>query len=45
VLVGGAAVARDGEFTDPRPGRLVRSGRDTHTPDRATVRDRGGRTG
>ena len=40
VLVGGTAVARDGEFTDARPGRLVRSGRDSDTPDRTTVRYR-----
>jgi N-acyl-D-aspartate/D-glutamate deacylase len=40
VLVGGVVVARDGEFTDARPGRLVRSGSDTYTPDRATVLDR-----
>ena len=41
VLVGGAVVARDGAFTDRRPGRLLRSGRDTYTPDRAHVLERG----
>jgi N-acyl-D-aspartate/D-glutamate deacylase len=40
VLVGGTVVARDGEFTDARPGRLLRSGRDTHTPDRMNARHR-----
>jgi N-acyl-D-aspartate/D-glutamate deacylase len=40
VLVGGAIVARNGALTEARPGRLVRSGRDTHTPDRSTARDR-----
>jgi len=40
VLVGGAVVAADGDFTDARPGRLVRSGRDTYTPERSTVLER-----
>ena len=40
VLVGGAVVGRDGAFTDARPGSLLRSGRDTHTPDRETVLER-----
>ena len=40
VLVGGDVVTRDSEFTDARPGHLLRSGRDTHTPDRATVLER-----
>jgi N-acyl-D-aspartate/D-glutamate deacylase len=37
VLVGGTVVVADGAFAEARPGRLLRSGRDTHTPDRATV--------
>jgi N-acyl-D-aspartate/D-glutamate deacylase len=41
VLVGGIVVARDGDFTDARPGHLLRSGRDTYTPDRKTVLERG----
>jgi N-acyl-D-aspartate/D-glutamate deacylase len=40
VLVGGEVLVRDGEFTDARPGQLLRSGHDTYTPDRATVLDR-----
>ena len=36
VLVGGAVVARDGEFTDACPGRLLRSGRDSTTVTVAT---------
>jgi N-acyl-D-aspartate/D-glutamate deacylase len=40
VLVGGTVVVADGAFTEARPGRLLRSGRDTHTPDRAGARDR-----
>ena len=31
VLVNGAEIVRAGEFTDARPGRLLRSGRDTET--------------
>jgi N-acyl-D-aspartate/D-glutamate deacylase len=31
VLVGGQVVAHDGEFTDARPGAILRSGRDTAT--------------
>ena len=45
VLVGGTIVAHDGEFTANRPGRLLRSGRDTYTPDRAHALDRARRAG
>jgi N-acyl-D-aspartate/D-glutamate deacylase len=31
VLVNGTEIVRDGEFTDARPGTLLRSGRDTET--------------
>ncbi len=31
VIVGGEAVVVDGRFTDARPGRVLRSGRDTET--------------
>jgi N-acyl-D-aspartate/D-glutamate deacylase len=36
VVVGGTIVARAGEYTDDRPGRLLRSGRDSDT---VTARD------
>ena len=32
VLVGGAEIAAGGEYTGARPGRVLRSGTDTHTP-------------
>jgi N-acyl-D-aspartate/D-glutamate deacylase len=32
VLVGGREIAIDGKFTGDRPGRMLRSGRDTKTP-------------
>ena len=32
VVVAGHEIVRDGEFTDARPGRVLRSGRDTDTP-------------
>ena len=32
VLVNGAVIVEHGEFTDARPGTLLRSGRDTDTP-------------
>jgi N-acyl-D-aspartate/D-glutamate deacylase len=31
VLVNGDVIVEDGRFTDARPGRVLRSGRDTHT--------------
>jgi hypothetical protein len=31
VLVNGREIVHDGEFTDARPGTLLRSGRDTYT--------------
>jgi N-acyl-D-aspartate/D-glutamate deacylase len=34
VLVAGEQIVRDGNFTEPRPGRLLRSGRDTATTPR-----------
>jgi N-acyl-D-aspartate/D-glutamate deacylase len=37
VLVGGEPVVRGGELTNARPGRLLRSGRDTHTPRRSSL--------
>ena len=40
VLVGGTVVARDGAYTDDRSGRVLRSGRDPHTPDRSSTRER-----
>jgi len=36
VLVNGTEIVRDGATTDARPGRLLRSGRDTDTVDLAT---------
>jgi N-acyl-D-aspartate/D-glutamate deacylase len=32
VLVGGSEIVTDGEYTGARPGRIMRSGRDTSTP-------------
>ena len=32
VIVNGAVIVEHGEFTDARPGTLLRSGRDTDTP-------------
>ena len=32
VIVNGAVIVENGEFTDARPGTLLRSGRDTETP-------------
>ena len=46
VLVGGTVSrTRRRVHRRPRPGRLLRSGRDSYTPTGTTVRDRGGRTG
>ena len=38
VFVGGSEVVADGEVTDERPGRVLRSGRDTETVSLADVR-------
>jgi N-acyl-D-aspartate/D-glutamate deacylase len=38
VFVGGSQVVVDGEVTDERPGRVLRSGRDTETVSLADVR-------
>jgi N-acyl-D-aspartate/D-glutamate deacylase len=32
VIVGGTPIVRNGDFTDARPGRVLRSGKDTATP-------------
>jgi N-acyl-D-aspartate/D-glutamate deacylase len=45
VLVAGTIVAQGGEMTADRPGRLLRSGRDSRTPNRALARLRNRRDG
>lgn len=40
VLVAGEEIVHDGAFTDARPGRVLRSGRDSATPDRTQLLQR-----
>ena len=40
VLVAGESVVQDGDFTSERPGQLLRSGRDSATPDRTRLLQR-----